>query len=87
MQIVGEFLGMDGDKNIWEYFSQNWSHFFPGIRDRTTFVKQAGNLLYWVQRLQEKFAGELGAKSDVLHTTDGFPIPVAHFKRAHFSKV
>jgi Transposase DDE domain len=86
MQIVGEFLGMDGDKTIWEYFVANWSHFFPRIGDRTTFVKQAGNLWYWVQRLHRACADELGALSDNLHITDGFPVPVCNFKRAHFSK-
>lgn len=87
MQVVGEFLGMDGDKNIWEYFGRNWRTHFPRIGDRTTFVKQARNLWYWTWLLQEKIAAQLGAKSDALHITDGFPIPVAHFKRAHFSRV
>lgn len=87
MQVVGEFLGMDCDKNIWEYFGRNWLNLFPRIGDRTTFVKQAKNLLYWTGRLQEKIAASLSAKSDTLHITDGFPIPVAHFKRAHFSRV
>jgi hypothetical protein len=29
IEIVGEFLGMDCDKTIWEYFKRHWSHFFP----------------------------------------------------------
>ena len=87
MQVVGEFLGIDGDKNIWEYFGRNWLNLFPRIGDRTTFVKQAKNIWYWTQRLQEVIAAQLSAKSDVLHITDGFPIPVAHFKRAYFSRV
>src|SRR5262245_27896520 len=77
---------MDGDKTIWEYFVANWEHFFPRIGDRTTFVKQAGNLWYWVQRLHRAFADELGSLSDNLHITDGFPVVVCNFKRAHFSK-
>ena len=87
MQVASEFLGIDGDKNIWEYFKSNWSHYFPKIGDRTTFSKQVGNLWYWVERLQSKVASELGSKSDTIHITDGFPVPVCHFKRAHFSKV
>jgi hypothetical protein len=87
MQVAGEFLGMDGDKPIWEYFKANWGHFFPKIGDRTTFVKQAGNLSYWVQRLHQACSAELGAISDDIHVTDGFPIPVCNFKRAHFSKI
>jgi hypothetical protein len=87
MQVVGEFLGIDGDKAIWEYFKANWSHFFPKLGDRTTFVKQAGNLWYWVQRLHQACSTELGALSDSIHITDGFPVPVCNFKRAHFSKI
>jgi hypothetical protein len=87
MQVVGEFLGMDGEKNIWEYFSKNWIHFFPGLGDRTTFVKQVGNLEYWIRRLHSTIAAELSANSDTIHITDGFPAPVTKFKRAHFSKV
>lgn len=87
MLVVGEFLGIDGDKNVWEYFKLNWIELFPAIRDRTTFVKHGGNLGYWVQRLHSAIAGELGAKMDNIHITDGFPVPVCSFKRAHFSKV
>lgn len=29
MEIVGEFLGNDSDKSIWEYFKNHWQHFFP----------------------------------------------------------
>ncbi len=85
--MVGEFLGIDGDKNIWEYFSLNWLHLFPGLGHRTTFVKQAGNLNYWVERLQKHLASKLLGFSDSIHITDGFPVPVCNFKRAHFSKV
>ena len=51
MQVVGEFLQIDGDKNIWEYFKLNWSHFFPSIGHRSSFVKQAGNLWYYLTPL------------------------------------
>lgn len=29
MEIVAEFLGMDCDKTIWEYFKRHWLDFFP----------------------------------------------------------
>jgi len=87
MQIVGEFLGIDSDKAIWEYFKANWSHFFPKLGDRTTFVKQVGNLSYWIERLHKTCSATLGAITDQTHITDGFPIPICNFKRAHFSKI
>lgn len=87
MQIVGEFFGIDGDKGIWEYFSRNWFHFFPTIGDRSAFVRQVGNLWYWTERLQKELASQLDAFSDEIHITDGFPVPICHFRRAHFSKI
>ena len=31
MELVGEFLGYDGDKAIWEYFRRHWRSWFPGL--------------------------------------------------------
>ena len=87
MEIVGEFLGIDTDKGIWEYFRCHWLHFFPDLGCRTTFVRQATNLWYWKMRLQNSLAGKLGAFDDDIHLVDGLPIPVCRFKRAFFSKV
>ncbi len=87
MEIVGEFLGKDCDKTIWEYFKQHWSHFFPNIPDRTNFVRQAANLHMVKYLLQNRLAIQLKAFSDTLHIIDGLPIPVCKFARAHFSKI
>ncbi len=67
MEIVGEFLGFDQDKAIWQYFKQHWSHFFPNIPDRTNFARQAANLHILKRMLHEKFAELLGAYQDRLH--------------------
>jgi hypothetical protein len=39
MEVVGEFLGLDQDTAIWQYFKQHWSHFFPEMPDRTNFLE------------------------------------------------
>lgn len=49
---------------------------FPKIGDSTTFVKQEGNLSYWINRLHQAVAAKLGAMSDSVHITYGFPVPV-----------
>jgi len=87
MEIVGEFLGKDCDKSIWEYFKSHWSHFFPRIPDRSNFVRQAANLHMIKRILQERLAITLGSLADPLHLIDGFPIPVCEFSRAYFSKI
>lgn len=87
MEIVGEFLGKDCDKAIWEYFKSHWTHFFPMIPDRSNFVKQAANLHVIKRMLQERLAIALGALSDSLHLVDGLPMPICKFARAYFSQV
>jgi hypothetical protein len=87
MEIVGEFLGKDSDKSIWEYFRSHWRHFFPTLPDRSNFVRQAANLHAVKHMLQERLATALGALADSLHLIDGFPMPVCEFARAYFSKV
>jgi hypothetical protein len=77
MEIVGEFLGYDEDKKIWQYFKEHWAHFFPEIPDRTNFARQAAKI----------FAETLGAYHDQLHIVDGLPMPVCKFARAYFSCV
>ena len=44
MEIVGEFLGIETDKGIWNYFRANWRELFPTLKSRTNFVRQAANL-------------------------------------------
>jgi hypothetical protein len=87
MEVVGEFLGIDCDKSIWEYFCRHWRHFFPKIPDRSNFSRQAANLYGIKHILQNSLAASLGALNEELHLIDGFPIPVCKFARAFFSKV
>jgi IS5 family transposase len=87
MEIVGEFLGIDTDKGIWEYFRRHWRHFFPALGCRTTFVRQAANLWCCKIMLQEKIAKELVAVTDPIHIVDGFPVPVCNIKRAFSSEI
>lgn len=87
MEVVGEFLGKDCDKSIWEYFKSHWTHFFPMIPDRSNFVRQAANLHVMKRMLQERLAIALGALSDSLHLVDGLPMPICKFARAYFSQI
>lgn len=87
IEVVGEFLGMDCDKTIWEYFKRHWSHFFPKIPDRSNFARQAANLHVVKRLLQESLATDLNAFEDTLHIIDGLPIPICKFARAHFSHI
>jgi len=84
MEIVGEFLGLDTDKAIYQYFRRHWSDWFPALRmiHRTTFARQAANLTQVKASLWR----------DLLHTipydpylsiVDSFPLPVCRLARAY----
>jgi len=87
MEIVGEFLGHEGDEAIWEYFRRHWAAWFPALGERSTLVRQAANLWRVKQRLQERLAADLGARSVDCHVIDGFPIAVCKLARAPRSQV
>ena len=87
MEVVGEFLGIDTDKGIWEYFRNHWRHFFPGIGSRSNFAKQASNLWTIKQIIQSLIVGDLRSADEALHIIDGFPMPVCHFRRAKRCKI
>jgi hypothetical protein len=87
MELVGEFLGYAGDEAIWKYFKQHWAVWFPGLGDRTTFLRQAANLWWVKQQLQERLVAALGARTADCHIIDGFPITVCKLARASRSRV
>ena len=84
MEIVGEFLGIDMEKHIWQYFRRHWSPWFPQLGSRSTFVRQAANLWCVKHIIQEKLATSLGAYVDQVHVIDGFPLPVCRLARVTF---
>src|SRR5215203_4971726 len=84
IEVVGEFLGIDEDTELFAYFRRHYAHFFPNLRrvHRTTFARQAANL--W--KLKEILWQELLAESPHEPTfalCDSMPLPVCHFARAY----
>ena len=93
MEVVGEFLGIDTDKTIYEYFRRHYSEWFPALSDvhRTTFTRQAANLWkvkegIWQHVLEHELllAQEL---EEPLLVVDSFPIAVCKRSRSYKCKV
>ncbi len=58
MEMVGEYLGIDADKAIWQYFRRHWLSLFPQLTSRSTFVRQAANLWQYKGHLQQQVTAE-----------------------------
>ena len=46
IEVIGEILGINTDKELFEYFRRYYSHFLPSLKkiSRVTFIRQAANL-------------------------------------------
>ncbi len=87
MEIVGESLGMDCDKTIHRYFRDHWKHLFPGLGNRTAFLRQVANLWRVKQQIREDLLKRLLPFGSQVSITDGFPMPVCGFRRTYFSSI
>jgi hypothetical protein len=85
IEIVGEFLGLDKDKDLWRHFRWHYRAEFPRIAQvcRTTFARQAANLWRVKQLLQHRLAEKLAAGERVW-LVDSLPVEACKFARATF---
>lgn len=87
IEVVGAFLGLRTEKELFHYFRRHYGSWFPQLRQvhRTTFTRQAANL--W--RVKEALWHHLLQQVDcdpALSIVDSFPIPVCRVGRAHRSR-
>jgi len=84
IEIMGEFLGLDTDKAIFEYFRRHWGDWFPNLRrvHRTTFVRQAANLTWVKMRIWQDLL-QVITFDPLISIVDSFPVPVCRFARAY----
>ena len=84
MEIVGEMLGFDTDKNIFGFFRNFYLDYFPALTNRVSFTRHAANLWLVKKSLFEYIAEKF---KDSVNVIDSFPVPVCRFARARFSKL
>jgi hypothetical protein len=84
IECVGEFLGIDTDKGLYEHFRRYWRDWFPALGrvHRTTFTRQAANLWAVKAQLHQQLLGQVGY-DPAISILDSFPMPVCRFGRAY----
>jgi hypothetical protein len=85
MEIVGEFLGLDQDRALVDYFRTHHRALFPRIATvhRTTFARQASNLWVAKEALWQRVVAAI-PHDPALSLIDSVPAPVC--RRAHAPK-
>jgi len=82
MEICGEYLKHDTDKDLFAYFSTHYRHFFPQLTDRSLFVRQAANLWQLKALIQQRLVVRSGQAQDPVQPIDTLPLPVCVYTRA-----
>jgi len=82
-EVVGEYLGLDCDAEVFAYFRRHYAHFFPALSrvHRTTFVRQAANLWKLKEELWQRLLPQTGC-DPAWAMVDSFPVSVCRFARA-----
>jgi hypothetical protein len=79
--IVGEFLGLERDKAIFEYFYKHYRDWFPDLHDRSLLVRQWVNLWQVEQLIWQQLVSDSGAHRAEFQVIDTLPIPLCGLKR------
>ena len=83
MEVVGEYLGVDQDVAIYDYFRREHPDWFPALMrvHRTTFARHAANLWAVKARLGQYVRDRL-PHDPALSLVDSIPVPVCRFGRS-----
>jgi hypothetical protein len=82
IDICGEYFGFDRDEAIYDYFRSHYAHFFPHLRERTSFVRQAADLWQVKTMIQQRLTVISGQIDDPFQLIDTMPLPVCVYTRA-----
>lgn len=76
IQVVGAYLGLSQDQEVFDYFRRNSAHFFPAMAqvDRSTFVRQAATLWAVKERLWYLIRDHLLLSDPTVALVESMPI-------------
>lgn len=82
MEVCGEYFKLATDKDLFAYFRTHYAHFFPRLRERTLFVRQAANLWQVKAAIQQRLTRVSGQAADPVQSIDTLPLPVCGYTRS-----
>ena len=82
IELCGEYFKLASDEDIFDYFQAHFQDWFPQLRDRTLFVRQAANLWQIKALLQQRLTQVSGQVEDPVQVIDTLPLPVCVLTRA-----
>lgn len=82
MEICGAYFKDHLDKDLFDYFHSHYRHFFPQLRDRPSFVRQAANLWQVKAAIWQLLVARSGEAAARVQVIDTLPLPVCTYTRS-----
>ncbi len=82
MEICGAYFKLHLDKDLFDYFQSHYRHFFPNLKDRSSFVRQAANLWQVKTALWKLLVQHSGQQHNPVQVIDTLPLPVCTYTRS-----
>ena len=81
MEICGEYFKLSTDKDLFNYFKAHYQDWFPALKERTCFVRQAANLWQFKALIQQQIAMSAEQLFADVQVIDTLPLPVCQWVR------
>ncbi len=82
IELCGESFKLSTDEDIFDHFQAHYQTWFPQLRDRSLFARQAANLWQVKALLQRRLTEVSGQAADPVQVIDTLPVPVCVLTRA-----
>ncbi len=82
MELCGAYFKLHQDQDLFDYFRSHYRHFFPALRDRSAFARQAANLWQVKVAIWRRIVERSGQGESPLQVIDTLPLPVCTYTRS-----
>jgi hypothetical protein len=82
MEICGAYFKLHQDKDLFDYFQSHYREFFPALKDRSSFVRQAANLWQVKTAIWQLILHHSGQQAHPVQVIDTLPLPVCTYTRS-----
>jgi IS5 family transposase len=85
--VLGEMLGFDSENAWFSFVKSNFSHLFPSMCGRETYIRRKQNLHESMLYMREYLTTLFITRDPSYSVVDSMPMKACHFARAYFAKV
>lgn len=87
IEVVGQYLGYSKQEDLYKEIRSQYGAWFPGLQDRSSFVRQSANLWQVKAFVWQHLVKHLGGDREPVQVIDTVPVPVLKLARQKRRKI